>query len=155
MLPKFIFIFSRDGNEFMTSFDDNLTDLGCDSNDSIALVVHGWLESIETDWVSELISNLREHRGGCIIFMDYSNHSVDRDYFNLVSKFTEISKVLLSKIEQLDAQGFNENNMFMYGFSFGAQLVIQTGILFGKNRIAEIDGEYIVIVKIYMLNSNY
>lgn len=113
----------------------------CDSNDKIAIVVHGWLESIRADWVDELIENLREYRGGCIIFMDYSNHSVVNDYFNLVRKFNPITNVLLKKLHQLDAQGFDNDKIFLYGFSFGAQLVIHAGILFGPQRIAEIDGE--------------
>lgn len=73
--------------------------------------------------------------------MDYSNHSIVSDYFNLVRKFIPISNVLLRKLHQLEDQGFNEDKMFLYGFSFGAQLVINSGILFGVNKIAEIDGE--------------
>lgn len=103
--------------------------------------MHGWLESIETEWVSKLIRNLQQYRGGCIIFMDYSNHSVVNDYFNLVRKFNPITNVLLKKLHQLDGQGFSADKMFLYGFSFGAQLVIHSGILFGENRIAEIDGK--------------
>jgi dienelactone hydrolase len=106
----------------------------------VALVVHGWLESIETPWVPDLLANLREYRGGCIIFMDYSNHSIVNDYFVLVRKFNPISSVLLRKLAQLDEQGFDPDKMFLYGFSFGAQLVIHAGMLFGSNRIAEIDG---------------
>lgn len=128
----------------MTTFDDNLTALGCNSSEKVAIVVHGWTESIETDWVSELIMNLRKYRGGCIIFMDYSNHSLDREYFNLVRKFTPLSSVLLRKILQLNSQGFTDDNMFMYGFSFGAQLVIYAGMSYGSNRIAAIDGENLI-----------
>lgn len=120
--------------------------------------MHGWLESIETEWVSELIKNLQYYRGGCIIFMDYSNHSIVSDYFTLVRKFNPITNVLLKKLHQLDGQGFSEDKMFLYGFSFGAQLVIHSGILFGENRIAEIDGEMMrtssdnFYIKILLLN---
>lgn len=72
--------------------------------------------------------------------MDYSNHSVVQDYFVLVRKFDSLSHVLLEKLHRLDAQGFNPDNLFMYGFSFGAQLVIHAGNLYGAQRVAEIDG---------------
>lgn len=137
---SFIQFQSSDGDSFVSTFRDNLTELGCNSSEKVAIVVHGWLESIETEWVPDLINNLLQYRGGCIIFMDYSNHSIVNDYFLLVRKFSMISSVLLKKLKQLEAEGFDENQMFVYGFSFGAQLVINAGILFGENRIAEIDG---------------
>jgi Lipase len=118
-----------------------LTQLGCNSSEKYAMIVHGWLESIEADWVHDLVVNLQRFRGGCIIFMDYSNHSIVQDYFVLVRKFDFLSQVLVEKLLQLEKQGFNPDNLFMYGFSFGAQLVINTGNLYGENRIAEIDGE--------------
>lgn len=126
----------------MSSIGNNFTELGCNSSEKYAIIVHGWLESIETDWVSELVENYRRFRGGCIIFMDYSNHSIVQDYFILVRKFDELSFVLVEKLNQLESEGFNPNNGFMYGFSFGAQLVINAGNLYGHQRIAEIDGKF-------------
>lgn len=128
----------------MSSFDNNLTQLGCKSSEKYAIVVHGWLESIATDWVETLVQNLLRHRGGCIIFMDYSNHSIVQEYFSLVRKFDELSHVLVQKLYQLESEGFNPSNAFLYGFSFGAQLVINAGNLYGHHRIAEIDGKFSV-----------
>lgn len=68
-----------------------------------------------------------------------------QEYFMLVRKFDALSEVLMGKLEQLEAQGFNPNNLFMYGFSFGAQLVINAGNLYGQQRIAEIDGKAFMI----------
>jgi predicted alpha/beta-fold hydrolase len=131
----------RNGSQFVSTFDDNLTERGCNASDKVAIVVHGWTESIQTYWVGELIENLRTYRGGCIIFMDYSKHSMVNDYFQLVRKFNPISLVLLKKFHQLEKQGFDDDKMFVYGFSFGAQLAIHTGMKFGKQRIAEMDGK--------------
>lgn len=132
---------SRTGEQFVSSFDNDLTQLGCNSSEKYAMIVHGWLESIEADWVHDLVGNLQRFRGGCIIFMDYSNHSVVQDYFVLVGKFNLLSQVLVDKLFQLEAQGFNPDNLYMYGFSFGAQLVIHAGNLYGDSKIAEIDGK--------------
>lgn len=130
------------GKQFTSTDDNNLTELGCKSSGKYAIIVHGWQESIETEWVDDLVHNLLEYRGGCIIVMDYSNHSVIDDYFVLVRKFDALSEVLLKKLHQLEAQGFHPNNLFMYGFSFGAQLAVNVGTLYGERRIAEIDGKF-------------
>jgi Lipase len=132
---------SSSGNQFVSSFDDNSTQQRCNSSEKYAIIVHGWLESIATDWVHELVENLLRYRGGCVIFMDYSNHSIVQEYFTLVRKFDEISHVLLEKLHQLEGQGFDPKNLFMYGFSFGAQIAINTGNIYGEARIDSIDGE--------------
>lgn len=74
--------------------------------------------------------------------MDYSNHSQVQEYFVLVRKFDSLSQVLVEKLHQLETKGFHPDNLFMYGFSFGAQLVVNAGNLYGERRIAEIDGKY-------------
>lgn len=121
--------------------DTKLTQLGCKKSEKYAIVVHGWKESIHTPWVGDLIGNLQRFRGGCTIFMDYSNHSMVQEYFQLVSEFEELSLVLVEKIIQIESQGFDPDNLFMYGFSFGAQLVINAANLYGVQKIAEIDGK--------------
>lgn len=131
---------SSDGDQFISTFDRSLTSTGCNSSEKYAIVVHGWMESIEADWVDDLMKNLKRYRGGCIIFMDYSNHSMVQDYFLLVRKFAALSQVLVEKLRQLETEGFDPDNLYMYGFSFGAQLAINAGKLYGHQRIAEIDG---------------
>lgn len=133
--------FSRTGDQFVSSLDSKLTQFGCKTSEKYAFVVHGWKESIRTPWVHDMIDNLRRFRGGCTIVMDYSNHSLVQEYFILVSKFEMISLVLVNKLRQLEAQGFNPNKLFMYGFSFGAQLVINAANIYGDQKIAEIDGK--------------
>lgn len=64
-----------------------------------------------------------------------------QEYFQLVSEFEELSLVLVEKILQFESQGFDPDNLFMYGFSFGAQLVINAANLYGVQKIAEIDGK--------------
>lgn len=110
-------------------------------NEKYSIVIHGWLEDIDTEWVPQLIKNLQTYRSGCIIFMDYSNHSKVDDYFVLVGKYNLIAKVLMDKVYQLDSQGFDPSRLYMFGFSFGAQLAINTGLQYGFNRVDQIDGE--------------
>jgi acetyl esterase/lipase len=130
-----------DRSPLKSSFDNDSALRGCQPNEKYAVIVHGWLESIKTDWVDDLVENLLRYRGGCIFFMDYSNHSMVQEYFMLVRKFDDISQVLVDKLYHLEGQGFNPDNLFIYGFSFGAQLAINAGNLYGEGKIAEIDGE--------------
>ena len=46
----------------------------------------------------------------------------------------------LIKLRQLNELGVSDDDLFMYGFSFGARLVIDAGVNFGANRIKQIDG---------------
>lgn len=43
-------------------------------------------------------------------------------------------------MKQLDDEGFDFNNGYMFGFSFGAWLAIKTAKTFGEKRFAQIDG---------------
>ena len=82
---------------------------------------------------------MTEFRGGCIMCMDYNRYSKG-DYFVLVSKFEKIVAVLTDKLYALEAQGFNPDNGYMFGFSYGAHLALEAGRRFGYQRIGQIDG---------------
>lgn len=126
---------------FNSTFNESLSSRGCNPKGDFAIIVHGWLESFRTEWVQDLISNLTVHRGGCIITMDYSNYSVNPNYFLLVPQFDNISTILLRFMRQLEGEGFDFGNGYMFGFSFGAHLAITTASNFGARRFKEIDGE--------------
>lgn len=88
-----------------------------------------------------LIRNLNEFRGGTIICMDYSYFSVGENYLRLVRHFDPLAEVLKSKLKDLEAVGYTPENMYLFGFSFGGQLVVEAGKRFGTKRIKTIDGE--------------
>jgi len=119
----------------VSTFDTNLTEHGCDPDGNYAIIVHGWIENIETPWVMDMVTNLTLFRGGCIIFMDYSNYSMVSDYFRLTPHFYSISDLLLRKIQQIGRY----DQLFMFGFSFGARLCVDAGTKLGANLIDRID----------------
>jgi hypothetical protein len=104
----------------------SLVDQGCDPNGKFAMVIHGWQESINTWWVMDLVSNLMNYRGGCIVFMDYSNYSFG-DYGVLVTQFDKISAVASMKVKQIE----NYDRMYCFGFSYGSRLCIDVGFNLG------------------------
>lgn len=111
------------------------------NKEKVAIVVHGWREGCDAEWVKLLVRNLQDFRGGNIICMDYSYFSVDESYFMLVRHFDPITEVLKAKLLDLEHAGYNPENMFLFGFSFGGQLVVEAGKRFGPKRIKEIDGK--------------
>ncbi|KAL7019636.1 hypothetical protein ACKWTF_011185 [Chironomus riparius] len=124
---------------FNSSYNQSLSSRGCNSAGKFFIIIHGWLEGWHTEWVQDLISNLTIYRGGCIIFMDYSNYSVNPNYFLLTPQFQNISDKLLRFMEQLDGEGFDFDNGYIFGFSFGAWLAIKTAKTFGTKRFSQID----------------
>lgn len=79
-------------------------------------------------------------RGGCIICMDYKE--VARySYFHLLGNFDRIAEALTEKLRQFRQNLFDPSKMFMFGFSFGGQLVLEAGRRFGENQIQQIDGK--------------
>ena len=87
------------------------------------MIVHGWGESITTPWVDEMVRNFLSLRGNCVFFMDYSNFS-SKGYFDLKPHFGGIVAVLRKKLLSFNSV----EKVQMFGFSFGARLVIDAAI---------------------------
>jgi pimeloyl-ACP methyl ester carboxylesterase len=118
-----------------------------------ALFTHGWMGS-SAGWIEQFNGNLSIYRPGCIIFMNYSFYGDDIDYFRLVSRFENISRVMVRKLNQLRDEGVSADNIYMFGFSYGGRLVIESGIQFGKSEISSIDGKNEQISKLKAVQRN-
>ncbi|XP_055691083.1 lipase member H-like [Lutzomyia longipalpis] len=124
-------------SEFETK---NPVDLGlCNPGDELAVIVHGWLESCSHEWLLDLVSNLTEVRGGCIVCMDYSRFSKNPDYFALVRQFPQILNVLYEQLNDYRRAGLDPSDTYMFGFSYGAHLCLQSAALLGERVVKEID----------------
>ncbi|XP_053688338.1 uncharacterized protein LOC128737672 [Sabethes cyaneus] len=111
----------------------------CSTTQKFSLIVHGWHENCyETFWVKDLRENLNIYRGGCIICMDYSVFA-SNNYPYLFRRFNDISVVLLKFLRTLQYEGMQFDNLYMFGFSFGGQLVLDAGNQIGVNAIEAID----------------
>jgi hypothetical protein len=73
--------------------------------------------------------------------MDYSPFSLVQNYVKLYRHFNGILRILTFKLEQMLRVGFDPNNGYLFGFSFGAQLVLRAARRFGDQRFKEVDGE--------------
>ncbi|XP_053685409.1 uncharacterized protein LOC128734990 [Sabethes cyaneus] len=111
----------------------------CNPDGRFAVVVFGWKIDCEKYFVRDLIANLTEYRGGCVICMNYSNFSQVTPYLRLRRNFKDIQNVLIKKLDFLEQQGFDPDNGYLYGFSYGANLVLEAAKSFGAKKIGEID----------------
>lgn len=137
----------------------------CEKRENFAIIVHGWKENCDAKWVSllvrsEFISCLLTHlllklqyiqkiflilelksvRGGCVTCMDYGPYATDT-FLRLVRHFDPITHILTTTLRQLEEMGFQMTNGYMFGFSFGGQVVAEAGRRIGFNRIALIDSD--------------
>lgn len=92
-----------------------------------------------------IFTDLIQKRGGCVICMDYFKYS-NLEYGRLVRFFEPIAEILTGKLHHLEWQGFRPENGFMFGFSFGGQLVSEAGRRFGSNKIKSIDSKQSILM---------
>lgn len=83
----------------------------------------------------DTINNLTYHRGGCVIFMDYSRYS-KTPYTSLATHFHALSRHLVRKIRHVSD---DYGNIFLYGFSFGARIALEAGTRLGYQVLERID----------------
>lgn len=121
--------------------NETIADKGCDIDDKLAFIAHGWKENINVPWAKHLIGNLTEIRGGCTIFIDYHFYGVNPNYLSFLSHFKKISALVTSKLKMLDSEGFKPENWYMFGHSAGARLVIDAAANYGYKKVNQIDGE--------------
>lgn len=90
--------------------------------------------------------DLQKFRGGCIICMDYGHFSL-ANYPTLRTHFNGIVSELTNKLSILHMDfSFHPNNIYMFGFSFGAHIVLESAKRFTANhkkKIRQIDGIFV------------
>lgn len=87
---------------------------------------------------------LGTYRGGCIICMDYSRYAAE-SYVRLVRVFDPIAQILTLQLYLMDYTGFDMNNGYLFGFSYGGQLATEAGRRFGYKKLKEIDSKCLSI----------
>ena len=137
---KIQFVVYNDGKSQISTFNESISEQGCNLEGNFSFVTHGWLGS-NSPWIPDLISNLSYQRNGCIIFMNYSYFGDRENYFEVVSFFRPISELVTRKLKQLRDEGASSDKMFMFGFSLGGRIVIEAAIDFGKRLINQIDSK--------------
>lgn len=135
---KIKFVLFNNGNSSVSTFNTSMSQQGCDMNGNFSIVTHGWLGS-SSPWIRDLINNLSQYRHGCIVFMNYSYYSDRGNYLEVITHFIPISNLLARKMRQINDNGASSDNIFMFGHSFGGRIVVEAGLLFGLDRIGQID----------------
>lgn len=134
------FILHNGHETHVSTFDTLLSEQGCDLNGNFSLVTHGWVGS-NSGWIPDLISNLSFYRQGCVIFMNYSYYGDRKNYFEAISFFEPVSRLLTKKLFQITDEGICHDHIFMFGFSLGGRIVIEAALNYGENLISAIDSK--------------
>lgn len=75
-----------------------------------------------------------------MISFEYTDCVDDNDYVASLKQFNAISAVLTKKLNDMENEKISPADIFMYGFSLGARLLVDAAINFGPGRIGSIDG---------------
>lgn len=121
----------------------NLSDFGC-AKDKFSIVVHGWLETCEREWIPVLRENLKASGRKCFICFDYSHYGKNLNYFGLANQFWDIKGILVGTLRLMDQEGFKFEDGFMFGFSFGGHLALESAIDLGEKRFKMIDSKFFI-----------
>lgn len=88
------------------------------------------------------MDKLLKYRGGCVLSLDWGNYSDVPDILDTVYVHWEkVSEALTRRLFKLESEGVSPDNMYMYGHSLGARLVVDVGLKFGEGKIFQIDGK--------------
>lgn len=150
--PNIKFVLFNNGVSSVSTFKNSITEQGCDPNKNFSFITHGWMGST-AKYVPDMISNLTVLRQGCIIFMNYSYYSDRLNYFDTISYFEPISKLVTKKLVQLRDGGVSNDRIFMFGFSFGGRIVIEAALNYGTNLIGLIHSKNIPFGADYVLHN--
>lgn len=148
-----------------TLLNDDAGGRACHAGEKYAIIVHGWKENCDAEWISFLVSSrlmrntrgggreasvltrtrslsvdLTMFRGGCIMCMDYGRYA-DKPYVRLYRDFNSLAEVLAGKLRQLERGGFRASSAFIFGFSYGGRLALEASQRFGPKKINQIDSE--------------
>lgn len=92
----------RFADPFIMKLDEKAEDVGCAPTANVSVVVHGWLEGLNTTkWVNETVVNLLKYRTGCVFFFDYSQYSKISDYNQLVPHYEKLAEVLTKYLQNI------------------------------------------------------
>lgn len=108
---KLLKLILRTQSNFISTFNSNLTAERYDKNEKFSIITHGRTESIKSSYVANLISNLLFYRGGCVIFMDYSNFSTSS--YNRLSMTFNLYQCPLQQVKAI-GKGWNKLWQFIH-----------------------------------------
>lgn len=67
--------------------------------------------------------DLIDHRGGCVVCMDYQEYNYD--YGFMLGYFKAIAQILSDKLNVLHSMSFQSDSAYLFGFSYGARLIVE------------------------------
>lgn len=117
--------------------DLSSTDFNASKN--FSLTIHGWNDG--RTWIQPLTQQLLKVRGGFVIEVDYRSCINNNNYVDTLKNWKAVSRAVTSKLQEMETLGVESARTFIYGFSLGGRIAIDSAINFGKGKIGSIDGK--------------
>lgn len=86
-----------------------------------------------------LVEKLLKYRGGCVIQLTWGKYSDNKNYVEVLMQWQKVSEMVTRRLQSMEREGISADNMFLYGHSLGARIMVDAAIRFGKQKIASID----------------
>lgn len=141
-LDKFILediLSSRETVRSTWEIGTNLSSYGCDIDGNFAILAHGYGDFAL--WVPDMVQKFLQYRGGCVIYLNYSKCIDMSNYIVTLTRWQSVSALVTKKLNDMEDEEIDPNNILLYGFSIGARIVIDGAINFGPQKVGLIDGK--------------
>lgn len=116
----------------------NLSSYGCKAGGKFTFIIHGWNDDF-VDYFPTLVGKFIEHRGGCVIYFNYSACIDNANYFNSLNNWPNASAVLTKKLNDMERELISPINILLYGHSLGSWVAVDGAINFGPQKVGLID----------------
>lgn len=110
----------------------------CPPSGNWTFIIHGWMQNRHFLWIQKATRNFLHERGGCVFVVDYSYYCVGA-YLNRPELFDGIQQTITQKYDLLERMGYHADNGFVFGFSYGAILALESAYKFGPRKIKRVD----------------
>jgi hypothetical protein len=110
------------------------------STKNISLIIHGYMGSKQL-WINSLKDKYLKYRGGCVVTVNWGVYSNILNYVEIVENYWKpVANIVKHRVEMIEREGFQLQNLLIYGHSLGAWMAIDVGIEIGEGKIGYIDG---------------
>lgn len=132
---------TKDRHTFVLAANDT-TELvkNCAPSGNWTFIIHGWGQNRNFFWIQRATRNFLAARGGCVFVVDYCYYCAGATtYLNRPELFKGLQEEITGKYLLLESLGYSPKNGFVFGFSFGAILALESAYKFGPKKIKRVD----------------
>ncbi|XP_071852859.1 pancreatic triacylglycerol lipase-like [Apostichopus japonicus] len=120
---------------------DKLSPIGINETDGIVIIIHGWGESCQKQWIQELSKAILTNVNKTMVLVDWYEGADELNYMKAVQNIRVVGREVALLINSLtEENGCNLSDVHIIGHSLGAHVAGYAGeFLQGIGRITALD----------------